>query len=357
MRYLIKLRPLEPYAFGVENGFSYEGAENTGKGSYYACSKKIPEQTTVFGMLRYVILQNEGLVREDFRYSPEERQQMKQYIGAESFQFSASQQDFGYLKKISPVFLMDREGNYYVRNPYHNTERKQGYQPLKMSEEKITTSAGLISFPKRDEYQVKEGHGDGFYNLMDGRIRSFADEAPIFRKVIHTGNRKNGRGKEDSDESCLFKQEMIQMDEQFSFAFFAELDDSAKLLPKEITCHMGQKRSAFLLSAMANVEDDLAERVKKAFTAGENLWFYALSDLISQEFACPDAFCMLEEKQLRNLETDYQAANHARRLKRSRQYNLVKSGSVFYDHCSLPLQKKHFEKVGLNQLIPIGKQK
>lgn len=89
MNYLVKIRPLEPYAFGTDKTSAYVGAERTGEGTYLVRSKNVPEQTTLLGMLRYITLEAEGLLKTDYSYTPDERAKMKQCIGPDSFQFSA----------------------------------------------------------------------------------------------------------------------------------------------------------------------------------------------------------------------------------------------------------------------------
>ena len=121
MRYLVKMTPLEPYAFGTDQTFAFHGVAATGKETYFVRSNMVPEQTTILGMLRYIILEMEGLLKTDFQYSPEERAKMAACIGPESFRLSEKQkQDFGYIHEISPLFLMDGQNHIYIKNPFHN---------------------------------------------------------------------------------------------------------------------------------------------------------------------------------------------------------------------------------------------
>ena len=47
MKYLVKMTPLEQYAFGDDQGFKYPGEKGTGKESYLVRSRELPEQTTI----------------------------------------------------------------------------------------------------------------------------------------------------------------------------------------------------------------------------------------------------------------------------------------------------------------------
>lgn len=66
MQYLVKMTPLEPYCFGTDQSAPYIGAENGGKGTYFIRSKALPEQTTLLGTLRCMILESQGLLKENF---------------------------------------------------------------------------------------------------------------------------------------------------------------------------------------------------------------------------------------------------------------------------------------------------
>lgn len=344
MIYLVKMTPLEPYAFGTEQNAEYIGAEGTGKGTYFVRSKAEPEQTTILGMLRYMILEDQGLLKADFSYTPEERAKMKQCIGADSFSFSSLQkQDFGLIHEVSPLFLIDEGGHYYVKNPFHNKGEK-GYTPLALSGECIETSDGMICLPVKGEYDAKKGHASGYYNLADGTVHK-----DLFASVIVTGNRKNGR--DDQGEDSFFKRELQCLKEGFAFAVYVEADR----LPARTVAYMGQKRSAFLVTTEVVLANDLAERVTAAFAGQADSWEYALSDLVVSGDMHYDSFAIVEGKRLQNLETVYDEKRHARRLRRCRkQYHLIRSGSVFHEHCPLDLTNENYRQIGYNQIVRLG---
>lgn len=343
MIYRLKLKPLEPYSFGVEQ------AED----AYFVRSGYTPEQTTLWGMLRYVLLRNEGLLKENFYYTPEERQRMKQCIGAESFQMLAShKQDFGYLKSISPLFLMDNADNYYVKNPFHNKNldgsTMQGYHPMELETKPIRTQMGELLLPGKGEYNAKKGHAAGYYNLTDGTVVT-----EIFQPYVVSGTRKQAN-KLDVGDSTFYKRERIVLDEHFSFALFAEISEEARELPQKLFCHMGRYQTAFAMTAEKVQENDLEKRVRQAFSSGK-VWQYALSDLLCEEKQEYHTFCIVEEKKMRNLESVYQQERQRDKLRKSeRQFNLIQAGSVFYECCSLNLTNKNGSQIGYNQLVQLG---
>ncbi len=81
--YLMRMKPLEPYTFGTDIGFRFKMEETAGKKkekeiagkvSYLIPSKEMPEQTTVLGILRYLILKEKDILCPDFRYSSKEQE-------------------------------------------------------------------------------------------------------------------------------------------------------------------------------------------------------------------------------------------------------------------------------------------
>lgn len=335
--------PLEPYAFGTDQGFEYPG-EEIGKTTYFVRSSLVPEQTTILGMLRYLILSDQRLLNTDFSYGRAEQIKMAEAIGDSSFRFMIQdKQDFGMIHKISPVFLMDSDGCILIKNPFHNKAR-HGYQPMQLKRE-AETSEGKILLPDRQEYNAKDGCASGYYNLSTGRIIN-----DIFHRHIVSGNRKNG--KNGTDEDCYFKRELITLKTGYSFAVYADVDR----LPDRMIMYMGQKKLAFLFTAqISDTADNLNDRVKEAFRGGTEKWQYALSDLFVQDNMVHHSFCIVEEKYLRNMKTVYKEKRHLKKIQKGRiRIHLIRSGSVFYQECGLNLKNENCRQIGYNQIVQLG---
>lgn len=349
MKYLVKITPLEPYSFGNDQNFVYPEEQSTGKESYFVRSKEIPEQTTILGLLRYLVLKEHGLLRTDFQYTPEERQQMKQCIGGRSFSYlEKEKQDFGDIHEISPVFLLNEKEEILIRNPFHN-KAERGYHPMQM-EAGIKTSNGTISLPKPGEYDAKNGYADGYYNLSTQEI-----EHGLFHTLVVSGNRKNE--KQGSNKDCFFKRELKQLvnmerpEATYSFGVFADVEK----LPEKAVGYMGKKKSAFLIETKEVDDMDLEAKVAACFADQEEVWFYALSDLVLLETPVYEEFCIVEEKYQRNLETVHEAGSRLKKVKKSQiRHHLVQSGSVFYKTCSLPLAQENCRQIGYNRVVQLG---
>lgn len=349
MNYLIKFRPLEPYAFGTDQGFVYPGENRTGKESYFVRSKDMPEQTTILGLMRYLILQHKGLLKTNFDYTKEEREAMKACIGPKSFSYTSKEkQDFGSITSISPLFLVNGKEEILVKNPLHNTSKEE-YVPMEM-EAGVETSFGTISVPTEDSYKAKDGYIDGYFNLTTKETL-----CDIFESHVVTGNRKDiPEGQEKKDG--FFKRELKTFgkkyaDDNFAFAVFAEVDD----FPEKTIGYMGKKKSAFMVEAKEVDDIDLVTMVKNAFKSESGVWEYALSDLVVAGDMNYTDFCIIQDKQQRNLETDYDEKQHLKRMKKSQVgYHLVGRGSVFYQKCGLNIDNPNCEQIGYNKIVKLG---
>ena len=62
--YLVKLTPQEPYFFGNEKRFTIAGENNQGQmgNSYFIRSERTPLQTTLLGMMRYILMPDKDYV-------------------------------------------------------------------------------------------------------------------------------------------------------------------------------------------------------------------------------------------------------------------------------------------------------
>ena len=141
----------------------------------------------------------------------------------------------------------------------------------------------------------------------------------------------------------------------FSFAVFVNLTE--EVLPKKDIGYMGLGKSAFMITSKIVAGNDLARRVEDTFAGYKGLWIYALSDLYIQGKFIYDKFCIVEKKQIRNLETRYDEKNHLRKLKRSeKQFNMIQKGSVFFKQCGLDIANENCQKIGYNKVVQLGKE-
>lgn len=360
--YFVRMTPLEPFTFGGEKGFRFDsentvnGRKNTANTSYYQSSREMPEQTTIIGMLRYLILSQAGAAKPFSEYTGEDREKIKKLIGNKSFSFQETVFQMGKLQSVSPVFIVDQEkelenASYFVRNPLNNLG-KADYRSMKMQPEKVHTSSGLIQLPvvdKEEGYTTKTNLNYGYLNIGSAKQPKAEFIGDMFASELLTGNRKNEK---ISDEAGFFKRQVIRFSRRnYAFAVFAECEEGA--LPEKMIANMGLKKSAFLVECMPVEKNDLEERIQKAVKGTES-WYYALSDILTADENF-DTFSIILKKQIRNMETNLEGRHFGEAVKRSKkQYNLIESGSVFYGKNPIQNQNENLKRAGYNCIVKIG---
>lgn len=333
MKYLIKLTPIEFYFFGDENAFHYD--ENAKKNnSYYAKSIPIPPQTSIIGMLRYVLLEQSGFLKADGRYNEEEKRKMDDLIGESSYGIEKIE-TLGKIKEISPLFIVDTEGNKYIKTPLNHKTSEKYYTPIRLADKVVQTSEGLIRLPENQEFNPKKTVGLSYISMSDGLV---------IENLFETDERV-GIDKAKRDEAFV-KKLYYKLKEGYSFAVIVELEDGIDL--NDTICYMGREKSSFRVDVIKDVED--FEFHKFVNTNGMK-FYYALSDLILKEKIEYNGFAMVEVGSLRVLTTKIKN-NCLKKTREQQFYNVIKAGSVFYEK---PKNDCFYgEQYGLNKLKEIG---
>lgn len=244
--YLVTFKPLGDYSFGSDRHFSFVGKNNYSKDEYapyFIRTNSVPEQSTVFGMIRYLILVSNGIkLKQDFQYDDDTRDNMKALIGEKSFSLNGGVRDFGKLEKISPIFLRKNSEEIVIPNPFNNKQGKEGieqFTPMILEEEiKVSTSFGEIALPKSKEYNPKEGYGNGYYNINTGCLEAIED---IFMTKVATGVRRvtqkdlgklkqNIRDLYESFVNNAMKQEVPNLDSNSNLSLTEFINDFIDLL-------------------------------------------------------------------------------------------------------------------------------
>ena len=417
--YLVTFRPLGDYSFGSDRRFSFVGKNNYSEDEYapyFIRTNRVPEQSTVFGMIRYLILVSNGIqLKQDFRYDDVTRDKMEKLIGKKSFSLNGGVQSFGKLERISPIFLRKNSKEVVIPNPFNNKQGREGidqFEPITLEEEiTLPTSFGEIALPKSKEYNPKEGHGDGYYNINTGHLEAIED---IFMTKVATGVRRvtqndlqelkkniqalcksfvndamkqevskldrnsnlsltefindfmdlldkhNKGGKnhfqeeleklsQNFDADRLFKREVHQLQKDYEFAVYVTVEKGVQLTDGLVS--MGQKGTLFKVSVQES-EDKLESKITEHFqkhTPQGQTWQYCLSDVCLLDDV--KGFAILEEKLVRQLHTDL-SKNRLRGLDLQGSSLLYKAGSVFYGDDAISV-KTGLEPAGYNTIYKI----
>ncbi|MCR4693686.1 MAG: hypothetical protein K5664_07375, partial [Firmicutes bacterium] len=266
-RYIIKLTPLEFYFFGDENAFHFDENGKQISDSYYARSLELPPQSSIIGMLRYVLLEQSGILRSDAKYSESELGRIKELIGAKSYDVE-NPNELGQIIDVSPLFVVDGEGNKYIRTPLNHKKGEEKFTPFEMSDNPTETSQGEINLPKDGEFNPK---AESKFSLL--RLNDLA----VFDDIFETDERVGiAKGK---DKDGLFKKCYCKLKDNYSFAVVADFADDIEI--KDTVCYMGREKSSFKLEA-----DKMETEGDKGFEPeinGKGLFYYAWSDLVLKE--------------------------------------------------------------------------
>lgn len=255
--YLVTFKPLGDYSFGSDRHFSFVGRNKYSKDEYapyFIRTNSVPEQSTVFGMIRYLILVSNGIqLKQDFQYDESTRNKIEALIGEKSFSLNKSVQHFGKLEKISPIFLLKNSEEIVIPNPFNNKQGKEGieqFAPMILEKEiKVSTSFGEIALPKSKEYNPKEGYGNGYYNIKTGCLEAIED---IFMTKVATGVRRvtqkdlqnlkiNIRDLCESFVNNAMKQKVSNLDRNSNLSLTDFINDFMDLLEK----HNKKKKNHF----------------------------------------------------------------------------------------------------------------
>ena len=363
---LITLTPLEPWFFGTDRTFKHPDRERQRDGGYFIRSADTPSQTTLFGVLRYLGIENPTA---NFSLTDEN----KARIGNESFLLGKNNQDFGKIKSISPLYLLDDVDQFYVPVPLdhkvskdHKWGEVQDYLPFK-DYQFIETSQGQRVLPA--DYEEKGSLANGWMCLSDKKIYD-----DLFQGVTNIGIDKQ------KPEEAFFKRERkiftpsdTKKPEKVTpnrFAFFADVDFD---IPDERIVHLGQQKSAFWAKT-EQIEPPETEphavelkngekcETRKMSCLNENI-AYVQSDLFIEKPETLYAACKLVIVRLtttRPFETIYGTGVANRYSTRYNLLRLIQAGSIFWmndvETFKKAIKNEHAAIAGFNQIIIGGKE-
>ena len=256
--YKINLVPMERFFFGGEDTF---GTDN--KESYFVRSMFLPQQTTLLGFLRYLLLKNYNIMDDDGKIIPGKESEAEIKIGKIGFNVNNQKNDYGYIKELSPVFITGPNSDYIIQS------REFGLNWVKdeISEKMMQVITPLYYRPKTGlSYQFGNKLSVPFLDGLDsktiipnmlldtksGLARYFiynthkqSDSSNgIFIEEEQIGIRKN-KNSELNNKKGLYKQIGYRMIDGFSFSFYAVIDGDEIKDFKGVPMKMGTDQSWF----------------------------------------------------------------------------------------------------------------
>ena len=308
--------PHGAYFFGNEKTFSFD----TG-GRSFISSEQTPSQSTLLGALRYALLYNfeyEGrrLFKPDRKYSLSDNEQaaVDNLIGKGGFDIgSSSEQDFGAIEKLSPLFIYDtKKAEALVPTPRdHCISDSDEFNDFAYSAD----SDNVESFPYAP-FSPDDFVFDEFTFSVDGSDSGSQIPAHwLFQKVQRIGISKK------QYKSAFFKRECYQLQDGFAFSVYVTLRDDVTL-PSSTVVFMGQGRTAFTIRFTEeedSINDALAELIYP-----DTVYLRGDSSLTADVYA----HCFFTALAMRDHRA-YSVSLKGKVSKGANVYHLISAGSIF----------------------------
>ena len=305
-QYLVKITPQEPYFFGNERSYKYPDCKNGGQLSskYFIKSEKTPAQSTIAGMMRYILL---PVKKADFAaYTDEDKLKNAAAVGEESYLYGKEGQSFGLIKEISPVFIINGE-DFLVPAPFNHIPGEKTYTPFSKYKSAKTPDG---EFLYTEEYNPKNGIFSGYMRVPDGKI---FEEKDVFLYETRTGTNSK------SVTEALYKRQYVNLKSGFSFGVYVTLEDNAA--PQDMYVFAGQKKAVFSVSFTLQ-ENTICDKVKPLLRKGE---IYCLGDAFIKSEVCKTAlFSVIKTRDYRGFATSGGKVSKGECL-----YKTICAGSIF----------------------------
>ena len=227
MKYKITLKPLQPFLFGGDNTYGKIGDKENG--TYITKSRLFPQQSAILGMLKKEIMTQQGLLTRKIKGEWVDKNKTTtahKFVGLEKFDiFQNAPQNFGKIKKISPIFI--EQNNQIII-------KKANIKSFLI--EKNNNNFFLKNFTSKfdifDNFETLDGSKN--YKTTD-----------IFKEINQTLNQKN------ATENSLYKKISYILEKGFSFVFFLECDCEIK----ESIITLGADKSSFIMEVELSTQN------------------------------------------------------------------------------------------------------
>lgn len=379
---LITLTPMGKFFFGGDMRFGI-GNESHDKQyySYIIHSSMMPQQTSLLGMLRFLLLSNnEDLFDSRANHiKAGKKTQADELIGEKSFWVDKKHEkgEFGLIQDIGPCFLY-KEGKAYFRSPADENElnvkfpskEKKDDNESPIIEAYINKKKVVIpSIKCKDEDGRKWVDYTGKHFVEYSYASSEEDsikEDELFIKDIRIGINKSYAGK--VEDSAFFKQISYRLKEGFRFAFTARIKMDMKEVQERYDgklVTLGADSSAFVLNVYSedkipafpkNNDDCKIVLLSDAYLLSDDLEkvIYGITD------ARPFRFLHAsnnEDSKNYNIVHNMNCQKDKFVFLCEKRYDLFKAGSVFYfekkEDTKTFIEKieffKEFRQIGYNQ--------
>jgi len=324
----LTFRPHDPYFFGGEQTFGNgEGA------SYFAKSNLLPQQSTLCGALRHLLL-TRGFRR-----------------GSDSFHPDKSSPDTGDLLGLSPLFLVRADGVLFLPLPLDRQEPDQPFflekQAAQHTAVRSDFQAGWQPAYRWVGYEPKKYRKEAWVSA-DGAERVVSED--LFIPTTRPGITKVRRGSARENEDGFYKQTAYSLAEGWAFGIVADFADAVTAAALDGTClPMGAEKTVFSFAARPAEKgfDALFDPLRMFYPLGKPSDGLPRLVLASDAYAEAELYAGLsggvtETVDFRFINTPAGVSNFAplrplgpaepgqnAQLEKSAKYTLLRRGSVF----------------------------
>lgn len=380
--YLIKLIPTGKFFFGGDMTFSVGAKErpknwnskpeeekerirqqiddNTRYSSYIIKSEKFPQQTSLLGMLRFLLLRNDSSLFDGYKIIGE----VKDLIGEKSFTSNGgNRNNYGKIQDLSPCFLMNGD-NIITRLPMDygletidlSAGNLLSYNNNPINLSKIVSgkkdNGDEIKYSAKDGLSIRYGYVSKKENGED--IVTIYDDSEIFIEDQRIGISRNiATGK--TEDNALYKQVSYRLADDFCFAFYAKINiDDIKPFNNQVVL-LGADSSQFVIQIKEEEIRDISLPETNVSVKGSFCKVVLTSPtLIDKETAKIADFAITETipfKCMQTMQTSTETTKKTDNYDRvkggiaySERYELYQTGSVFYFSTSDRFEsfQKHF---------------
>lgn len=364
-KYIVKLTPTGRFFFGGDMTFTIGKKKNEESdkmpehirehndkfSSYIITSMKFPQQTSLLGMMRFLLLSDrENKAFDNKTQKIINNEEAIKLIGKKSFSVNDDNKKniFGKIESIGTCFLC-KNNEYYYQAPFDCNLNIDAWE----NDIKATLNGKTINIPKitigEKEYKSKDGL-EKCYVTSNGVILK---EKEVFIEDIRIGIRKGTNGK--TEDEAFYKQIAYRLNDGFCFAFNAEVAEDIKLTKyNNQLVSVGADGSMFIMEVDEGYID---VKLPKAYIEKSNCNLKKvnlLSDAYIPETGLIE-YAIAETKSFRFLNTTVETDNYniMHLNNRSKRYSLYAAGSVFFvndvDEFKKYIEKKEeFVQIGYN---------
>lgn len=336
-QYLLSIKPINDYFFGVEN------KNNDGSDNYFLRSSNLPQASTILGAIRYLLLLNAE--KETFSNNQIiDKAKAGELIGENSFDTADTTFAFGKLLSVSNVFIL--QNNHTKLLPVPNWLDTQGKELI------YYTNIKASILP---EYSSKNEHSKQF---TDGTTET--ESAVIFKELIQITNRKNN--KEEKGKDAFFKTQTYKLNDGYSFGVEITVTDDIVL--KNTLMKIGGENKLFSIEIIENTTLKTNQEIYLNYRHPSLYKLILISDGYLKSISKNYLFAYTTHKTFRYLKStiattkNYSSVSKDDVSRSETLLNLLENGAVFYfndEKAATNFQEQftndNLQNAGFNQTI------